>query len=71
MTPRVLNTYRILGFLTFYGIQYLVRPWRVVKLLSNLIRHKQESRLDKSLQDLARRMGGRRAPTAARARVAG
>ena len=71
VTQRVLIAYRILGFLTFYGIQYLVRPWRVVKLLSNLIRHKQESRLDKSLQDLARRMGGRRAPTAARARVAG
>ena len=71
VTPRVLNTYRILGFLTFYGIQYLVRPWRVVKLLSNLLRHKQESRLDKSLQDLARRMRGRRHPEPARARVAG
>jgi anaerobic magnesium-protoporphyrin IX monomethyl ester cyclase len=63
VSPRVLNLYRILGFLTFYGIQYAVRPWRVAKLLRNLIQHKQESRLDKSLQDLARRMRGRRHPT--------
>jgi len=62
VTPRVLNVYRILGFLTFYGIQYAARPWRVVRLLSNLLQHKQESRLDKSLQDLARRMRGRRQP---------
>lgn len=62
LSPRILNTYRILGFITFYGIQYAVRPWRVVRLLSNLVQHKQESRLDKSLQDLARRMRGRKHP---------
>jgi hypothetical protein len=73
LTPRVLNVYRILGFLTFYGIQYAVRPWRVLRLVRNLVQHKQESRLDKSLQDLARRMKGRRHPVAAvkGARVAG
>jgi hypothetical protein len=45
----------------------------MARLLSNLVQHKQESRLDKSLQDLARRMRGRRQPTpAARgARAAG
>jgi hypothetical protein len=45
----------------------------MVRLLSNLAQHKQESRLDKSLQDLARRMRGRRHPTPAAksARVAG
>jgi len=63
--PSTLNRYRILGFATFYGIQYAVRPWRVARLLSNLVQHKQESRLDKSLQDFARRMRGRRHPTAA------
>ena len=30
VTPRILNTYRVLGFLTFYGVQYAARPWRVV-----------------------------------------
>ena len=69
--PSTLNRYRILGFVTFYGIQYAVRPWRMIRLLSNLVQHKQESRLDKSLQDLARRMRGRRQPAAKRAAVAG
>ena len=65
VTPSVLNRYRVLGFATFYGIQYAVRPWRVVRLISNLVQKKQESRLDKSLQDLARRMRGRRQPVRA------
>jgi radical SAM superfamily enzyme YgiQ (UPF0313 family) len=65
VTPSILNRYRLLGFATFYGIQYLVRPWRVVRLISNLVQKKQESRLDKSLQDLARRMRGRRQPARA------
>ena len=60
MSAKVLNTYRILGFLVFYGSQYGVRPWRVGRLLLNLAQHKQESRLDKSIQDLARRLRNRR-----------
>lgn len=69
LSPKVLNRYRIMGFLTFYGVQYATRPWRMVTLLSNLVQHKQESRLDKSLQDLAHRMRSRGA-TARRPRVA-
>jgi radical SAM superfamily enzyme YgiQ (UPF0313 family) len=65
LSPRVLNLYRIGGYLMFYGTQYAVRPWRVVRVLQNLLQHRQESRLDKSLQDLARRLGNRRRqPTA-------
>jgi anaerobic magnesium-protoporphyrin IX monomethyl ester cyclase len=60
VSPRVLNTYRILGFLVFYGIQYAVRPWRIVRLFMNVLQHRQESRLDKSLQDLAHRIRNRR-----------
>ena len=73
VTPRILNPYRMLGFLIFYGVQYAVRPWRVVRLLMNLLQSRQESRLDKSLQDLARRMRNRQQPVAPakRARVAG
>jgi anaerobic magnesium-protoporphyrin IX monomethyl ester cyclase len=65
VTPHVLTVYRILGYLLFYGTQYAVRPWRVVRLLMNLLQHRQESRLDKSLQDLARRMRNRRHPVPA------
>ena len=32
----------------------------MVRLLQNLLQHRQESRLDKSLQDLAHRMSNRR-----------
>ena len=73
VTPKVLNMYRIAGFSVFYGTQYLTRPWRVVQLISNLLRHKQQSRLDKSLQDLARRLRGRRGavPAVKGARAAG
>ena len=73
VSPRVLNFYRISGFLVFYGIQYAVRPWRVARLLMNLVQQRQESRLDKSLQDLARRMRSRRvaAPAVKRAGAAG
>ena len=61
LRPDVLNRYRVAGFLVFYGVQYLVRPWRVVRLIGNLLRSRQESRLDKSLQDFAYRMRNRRA----------
>ncbi|MEX2273408.1 MAG: radical SAM protein [Vicinamibacterales bacterium] len=70
LSPKVLNRYRIMGFLTFYGTQYAMRPWRAVKLVSNLIQHKQESRLDKSLQDLAHRMRSRSQQSVAAARGA-
>ena len=56
----MLNLYRISGFLVFYGIQYAVRPWRMVRLLQNLLQHRQESRLDKSLHDFADRIRNRR-----------
>ena len=62
LSPRTLNRYRVLGFLVFYGIQYAMRPWRIVRLVLNLLRHRQESRLDKSLQDFAQRMRKRRNP---------
>ena len=73
LSPRVLNVYRILGFLVFYGTQYAVRPWRMVRLLMNLLQHRQESRLDKSLQDLAHRIRNRRSadPTPKRVSAAG
>jgi hypothetical protein len=57
----------------FYGTQYTVRPWRIATLLMNLAQHKQESRLDKSIQDLARRLRNRRhtgEPDVKQARVA-
>lgn len=42
---------RLLGLATFYGTQYLFRPWRLIGTLVNLLSNRQESRLDKSLRD--------------------
>lgn len=56
VSPKKLNTYRIIGFIVFYGGQYLIRPWRAFRLLKNFFQKKQESRLDKSLQDLVLRL---------------
>jgi len=60
LSPSELNAYRIIGFLVFYGTEYAVRPWRLVRLIQNLVQHRQESRLDKSLQDLAHRIRNKR-----------
>ena len=60
LSPKVLGLHRLLGYLVFYGTQYAVRPWRMARLLLNLAQHRQESRLDKSLQDLANRMRNRK-----------
>jgi anaerobic magnesium-protoporphyrin IX monomethyl ester cyclase len=69
LNPKVLNLYRISGFLVFYGLQFVVRPWRLARLIQNVVQHRQESRLDKSLRDFANRFGNRRrtAPIADRA----
>ncbi|MBF8267061.1 MAG: Radical domain protein [Dehalococcoidia bacterium] len=58
---RELLFYRVMGMLVFYAAQYTLRPWRLVAMISNFIRKKQESRLDKSLQDLVMRVRGYRA----------
>lgn len=57
--PATLSRYRLAGFAVFYGIQYLARPWRIVQVGWNFLRHRQESRLDKSLQDFAHRLRNR------------
>ena len=67
VSPRVLNLYRLLGIVAFYGTQYAVRPWRMFRLLQNMVQHRQESRLDKSLQDLADRIRNRRRSAAIKA----
>ena len=59
LSPRILNVYRVAGFVVFYGTQYAVRPWRILRVLQNLAQHRQESRLDKSLADLAHRIRNR------------
>jgi hypothetical protein len=70
LSSRALNFYRMLGVLAFYGSEFAVRPWRMVRLLQNLLQHRQESRLDKSLRDLADRIKNRRRSATTKAGLA-
>ena len=55
ISSKELQFLRISGVLIFYGTQYTLRPWRFVRLFLNLISKREESRLDKVLQDYVRR----------------
>ena len=55
ISPLVINTFRIMGLIVFYTIQYVCRPWRLIRLLTNFIQNRQESRLDKAIRDLITR----------------
>jgi radical SAM superfamily enzyme YgiQ (UPF0313 family) len=56
ITNRQLTFYRLGGMLMFYAISYAVRPVRLLKVLFNLIKGKQESRLDMGLSHLMDRL---------------
>ena len=56
VTSRELAFLRILSLAIFYGTQYSIRPWRVIRTLYNLFSKRQESRLEKSLHDYTRRI---------------
>ncbi len=44
--------YRTLGMLAFYGVSYSLRPWRLLRTLFNLAKGKQETRLERALNDI-------------------
>ena len=56
--------YRTLGMLSFYAVSYLVRPWRPFQVLSNLLRGRQESRMERALSDIFQRRYSLAADTA-------
>jgi radical SAM superfamily enzyme YgiQ (UPF0313 family) len=59
---RALGFYRIFGMLLFYGVSYLIRPWRLITTVRNvLFSNTQESRLEMSLADMIKRLSGARA----------
>ncbi len=56
LSPKELGRYRLIGYMLFYGINYTVRPWRVVQTIFNVWNRKETSRLDKSLIAFVDRM---------------
>jgi len=55
MSSSELKFLRFLGLGMFYGAQCILRPWRPIQTLWNLLSRRQESRLDKSIRDYIRR----------------
>lgn len=47
--------FRTVGMLSFYVVSYSLRPWRLVKLVLNLLQDRQESRIERALSDLFKR----------------
>ncbi len=56
ISNRQLTIYRLGGMLMFYAVSYLTRPFRLLRVVSNVVRGKQESRLDMALGQLVRRV---------------
>jgi anaerobic magnesium-protoporphyrin IX monomethyl ester cyclase len=64
LSTRSIFWFRTLGMLSFYAISYLVRPWRPFRMLSNLLRGRQESRMERALADIFQRKYSLAADTA-------
>jgi hypothetical protein len=56
ISNRQLTIYRLGGMLMFYAVSYLTRPFRLFRVVSNVVRGKQESSLAMALGQLVRRV---------------
>jgi radical SAM superfamily enzyme YgiQ (UPF0313 family) len=56
LSPRQLELLRVAALAWFFGLSWLLRPVRVVKVVRALVTERQESRLDKSLVEMKRRV---------------
>jgi hypothetical protein len=54
-SDRRLKVLRFIGAAIFYGAQWLRRPWRLLRLLYNLSRGREESRGEMALLNMIRR----------------
>ena len=57
LSARQLTLWKYRLLLNFYGTSFLVRPWRVFRVLFNAIRGRETSKLETYLVDLRRKMG--------------
>ncbi len=56
VSNRTLALYRIFGMLMFYIISYSLRPKRLFRLIANVIKKREEGRMDKALIDIVDRI---------------
>lgn len=72
VSGRELLFWRMFGMASFFGLSYLLRPWRFLRLIKNVIRNESESVLEQRLGALVHRPKARKivaAPETAAARV--
>lgn len=61
MSDRTITAFRLSSMLLFYAIAFVRRPSRVIRLIRNVWRNQEESRLELGLVDLKARLRGRNA----------
>ncbi|MEI6245330.1 MAG: radical SAM protein [Acidobacteriota bacterium] len=61
LSNRSITAMRVVSMVLFYGVGFLRKPSRVLRLIRNLWRNREESRLELGLVDLKARWLGRRA----------
>ncbi|MBN1354161.1 MAG: B12-binding domain-containing radical SAM protein [Candidatus Omnitrophica bacterium] len=52
LTSKKLLNLKMRGLAMFYSISYITRPWRLVKLIINLFSGRQETKVDRVLQEM-------------------
>lgn len=60
LTNRQLTIYRLGGMLMFYALSYARRPFRLFRVLLNVMKGREESRLDMALGQLVGRIWGKK-----------
>lgn len=55
-SPKALNRLRNVAMMSFYLVSWLTHPLRPFRVLANLLTGREESRMDKALADMKRRM---------------
>jgi len=56
--------WRLFGMATFFGLSYLIRPWRFFRLVKNVVRNESESVLEQRLGAIVHRPKARNIQTA-------
>lgn len=52
ITARQLSFYRVASLVWFYSLMFLFRPWRILTILRNVFRYRQESRMEMAVKNL-------------------
>ena len=52
ISARQLSIYRVASLIWFYLLLFAFRPWRILTILRNVFREKQESRMEMAVKNI-------------------